>query len=520
MSDNPAFVARETLRTPDNGKGVVPAGPRDPAGDLVLATPKNKASLSRQARSGAAVRVAPNVYLVGATLPVEHSIRHHRTRIISVFWPGGVLCDRTALAGGQPTDGWVFIAHPAPPRQSDLVLPGVTISPRVGPGPLPGDMPMPDGLYVSGPARTLVENISAPGRPPIGRPARQAGTTVVEDRIDDLARRGGAGNVLDVLNQLEVVAGSLPPRAVTVVRDRLVAVLGTSTGAKPTSERLTARLSGEPFDEHRLEMMRAITELLGETAPQPRAEFGDHTRWTWEPFFEAYFSNFIEGTEFGVDEARRIAIEGEIPPERPADAHDVAATYRIVSDPATRSLTAATADELVELMRDQHRIMLAARPDKHPGVFKDKPNFAGGYAFVEPTLVLGTLRRGFDVLARLSDPFQKAVALMLLVTECHPFDDGNGRIARIMANAVLSAAGQVRIIIPTVFRNNYLAGLSGVSNGNGRGETLIAVLQFAQKWTGVMDWSTFGGADEALKRLNAYTDPRIAEASGISLRLP
>jgi len=70
---------------------------------------------------------------------------------------------------------------------------------------------------------------------------------------------------------------------------------------------------------------------------------------------------------------------------------------------------------------------------------------------------------------------------MLLIGECHPLADSNGRLARIVSNGVLSAAGQVRIVIPTVYRNNYLAGLAWVSNGNGRGESLIAVLRFAQE---------------------------------------
>ena len=504
----------------DKAAQVAPGEREHPAGRLVVSTAQNKAGLSRQTKAGTAFRVAPGVYIVGATLPLEHAIRHHRTGIISVFWPGGVLCDRTALAGGGPVDGWVFVAHPDPPRQSDLVLPGVTVSPRRGPGPLPGDMPMPDGLYLSGPARKLVENVSAAGRPPVGRPARQAGTTEVEDQIDDLARRGGAGAIQNVLNQLDVVAAHLPPGPVKGVRDRLGAVLGTFTGAKLTSERLAARLSGEPYDEHRIAMFRALAELLSATAPEPRPALGEIARWEWEPFFEAYFSNFIEGTEFGIDEARRIAIEGEIPPERPADAHDVAATYRIISDPDARDQTPASGDELVELLRDHHRVLLAARPDKNPGEFKQKQNYAGGYAFVDPDLVNGTLRRGFDVFAGVTDPFQRAVALMLLVTECHPFDDGNGRVARIISNGALSAAGQIRIVIPTVYRNNYLAGLAGVSNGSGRGETLVSVLQFAQKWTGAVDWTTFEDSDKALRRLNAYMDPGLADASGVKLQLP
>lgn len=381
-------------------------------------------------------------------------------------------------------------------------------------------MEMPEGLYLSGVARKLVENVSLRGRPPQGRPARRAGTAAMEDEIDSLARRGGAGVIRDTLNQLDLIAGHLPMVPVSLVRERLVAVLGTFSDLTPTSERLAARLSGEPYDEHRLAMFRDLADLLSETAPEPRPALGDSGRWTWEPFFEAYFSNFIEGTEFGVDEARRIAVDGEIPPDRPADAHDVEATYRIVSNPRTNSLAANNADELIELLREQHRVLMAARPDKHPGVFKERPNYASGYAFVEPTLVEGTLRHGFDVFRPITDPFQRAVAVMLLVTECHPFDDGNGRVARIMANGVLSATGQIRIVIPTVYRANYLAGLAGVSNQNGRGETLVAVLQFAQKWTGAVDWTSFEGSNETLRRLDAYMDPALADASGIRLRLP
>ena len=43
--------------------------------------------------------------------------------------------------------------------------------------------------------------------------------------------------------------------------------------------------------------------------------------------------------------------------------------------------------------------------------------------------------------------------------EVHPFNDGNGRISRIMMNAELVAADQSKIIIPTVFREDYLNAL-------------------------------------------------------------
>ena len=103
---------------------------------------------------------------------------------------------------------------------------------------------------------------------------------------------------------------------------------------------------------------------------------------------------------------------------------------------------------------------------------------------------------------------------------CHPFDDGNGRIARLTANAELSGAGEARITIPTVYRNDYLAALAGFSRGVGRGESLISVLEFAQRWTLAVDWTTFERANHELQLVNAYLDPGIAEASGRRLQLP
>jgi Fic/DOC family protein len=492
-----------------------------PAGILEVATPARKSTLSRALKAGHAIKLARSIFVLGATLSAEQVTHHHRFAIVAQIWPGAVVCDASALAGGEPTEGWLFICHPDPPRSSDLHLPGLSIAPRVGPGPLPGDMALPFGLRLSGPARTLVENVPLGGPQPRSRPRRAAGVEAVEGRIDTDARTGGAGRIRAQLAQLDVIASSLPTKPVELVRHRLTAVLGSFAGdAPPRSPRLRARLAGQPYDQHRIDMFAALATLLGDIAPQPRPALGGPGRWQWLAFFEAYFSNFIEGTEFGVEEARGIAIDGVEPADRPQDAHDVASTYRIASDPHLSRAAAKSGHELLDMTRAQHEMLMAARPEKRPGQFKEKQNYAGGYAFVEPDLVRGTLLRGFDCFSGVTDPFHRAVALMLLLTECHPFDDGNGRIARLVSNATLSAAGQVRVVIPTVYRNNYLAGLSGVSNGAGRGETLVSVLAFAQKWTASVDWSDWDLADTQMKDSNAYVDPGLAEHSGQMLRLP
>lgn len=488
-----------------------------PAGKLAFG---NSSALIRQTQAGRAIRLAPAVYVVGATLPPEAVAKQHALGVIAHLWPGAVVSDRSAFSGAQPDKGWLFIRHPDPPRRADLRMPGLTVSVQVGPGPLPGDMPLPHGLHLSGVARALIENVTGRGRPSVGRPARAARTEAVEDRIDALAREGGAGRVRNVLTELDLIKGSFDPSAVETVRARLAELLGTFAGSEPVSPRLRARLAGEPFDAARLARIEDLVAGLASIPPEPAPAMGEPGRWEWLPFFEAYFSNYIEGTEFTVEEALHIAIDGEIPDSRPQDAHDVAATYRIVSDPALAARRARSGGELLDNLREHHATLMAARPDKRPGLLKQKRNWAGGYQFVEPELLVGTLVRGFDLLSSVIDPLHRAVAVMFLVTECHPFDDGNGRVARIVANAELSAAGQIRLIVPTVYRNNYLAGLAGASNGAGRGGSLTAVLRFTQRWGAGIDWRTFDAADAEIRETNGYLDPARAENAGRRLRLP
>ena len=55
-----------------------------------------------------------------------------------------------------------------------------------------------------------------------------------------------------------------------------------------------------------------------------------------------------------------------------------------------------------------------------------------------------------------------------MILEVHPFTDGNGRVARVMMNAELSAANLARIVIPSVYRREYLGGIRRVSQSDGR----------------------------------------------------
>jgi Fic family protein len=146
-------------------------------------------------------------------------------------------------------------------------------------------------------------------------------------------------------------------------------------------------------------------------------------------------------------------------------------------------------------------------------------NRAGSTEFVAPELVRGTLGQRFKALLSLVTPFQRAVFMMFLVAEVHPFSDGNGRLSRIMMNAELVSAREQRIVVPTIYRANYLAALKAISNRTSA-EPFIRTLDFAQRFTRAIDWRNFVQAETELRAAKAFMDSAKADEQGVRLRLP
>lgn len=292
-------------------------------------------------------------------------------------------------------------------------------------------------------------------------------------------------------------------------------MLGTRTTSL-VSPITQARARGEPYDPKRLDLFQKLYETLQATPATPRIIAHASAAL---PFFEAYFSNFIEGTEFAVEEAEQIIFEGIIPKERPADAHDIIGTYQITSDHQEMHRIPKNADELILFLKYRHAKLMQGRPEMRPGEFKHIANRAGSTLFVAPELVIGTLRQGFKWLQGLQSPFHRAVYMMFMIAEVHPFSDGNGRCARLMMNAELVAADQARIIIPTIFRNNYLTALKALTH-YAEALPLIRALDFAQKYTSLIHWNNYKKAKKMLQETHAFADPNQADFTGIRLTLP
>jgi hypothetical protein len=90
-------------------------------------------------------------------------------------------------------------------------------------------------------------------------------------------------------------------------------LLGSRTG-EPSTPTARARLAGAPYDVDRVALFEALfARLRVYEVPERPVVAESPVAFANVSFFDAYFSNFIEGTEFEVDEARAIVFDGHIP---------------------------------------------------------------------------------------------------------------------------------------------------------------------------------------------------------------
>lgn len=467
---------------------------------VILSGDLPRSTISQMAARGAVRRLATGVYTTDTSSTPERVVRREWRTIAGRLFPDATISDRSARSAG-PVEGTLHLVYPHNDRT--LILPGLTISLRRGAAPQPGDILLPGGLHQASLARALAEN-SIPSRARGGALSRRLARDELGEWVERAARFGGddeLGRVRDEVRTLAPLLGVSAKNALDL--DNLLgAALGTRLLARlPRS--LRQRALGIPYDSERIERFDVLVAALRSAAPQNHP--ADPLEPSRLPFYEAYFSNYIEGTEFTVEEAEGIVYRGIEPAERPQDAHDVLATFWLVSDLAEMRQLAGTSHEFLELLQQRHARIMDARPDKRPGLFKERANQSGATVFVDPDLVRGTLIEGFSRLDDLDSAWERSVYVKFIVAAVHPFDDGNGRLCRIMMSAELDAGGQSRTIIPTVLRDDYIGALRRLDRANDP-SVLIDALRFANDWTARIDFIDTASVRAQLDTTNAFAD--------------
>lgn len=472
-------------------------------------------AVSKAVRAGRLRKIGSRLYTRNMTEAPEDIVRKHWHSLLKDYFPDALIADRTALENKPAADGSVFIISAG---SRAVELPGITYKPRIGVPALESDLTFAAGVRLSSTPRAWLENmrISRSGN----SVSRTLNNVELEERLESMLRRGGESTLNQLRDQARGMAAQL---GMSDEFKRLDEIIGTFLGTRDIrlqSPLGRARRQGLPYDPIRLDLFISLFDALRRMAPTSRidAHMTDHGRSNLA-FFEAYFSNYIEGTEFLVEEAMDIVFHGITPVDRPQDAHDILGTYRIVSDDIEMRRQPRQADDFIRLLKTRHAGFMDARLEKRPAQFKSQDNRAGSTLFVTPELVPGTLEKGYELHQGIEAPLHRAIFMMFLVSEVHPFVDGNGRAARIMMNAELVAGHEQKIIIPTVYRNNYLSALKALSQ-TGNSAPLIRTLDFAQRYTASIPWDDFDTARTILEATHAFRDANEAERQGIRLVIP
>ena len=100
--------------------------------------------------------------------------------------------------------------------------------------------------------------------------------------------------------------------------------------------------------------------------------------------------------------------------------------------------------------------------------------------------------------------------MMFLISEVHPFQDGNGRLARIMMNSELFRANESKIIVPTVSREDYLLALRK-SSRQGIVQPYIKVMTRLHHFSSTLYGKDFQEMSDYLTLCNAFEEPDEAK---------
>jgi len=461
--------------------------------------------VQRQAEKGELRRIYKGIYTTDLAQPLETIVRRHLYELCAILTPGSIISHRSALEA-RPTPGGNYYLTGSYRR--DIQLPGVTLRIAEGKGPLDSDTRIPTfhgHAYVSSQARALLENL-VPSR---GDPAekRTWGPRGVEEWLDRFIARDFTGAINQIRDQTRAIA---EPLGLTEEFKQLDATIGALLGTRKTKLHAPvaiARAARRPYDDDRLRLFEQLaTELQENPLIVPEAD-PNEDRYL-QAFVETYFSNYIEGTEFEIDEAHDIVVGGRPLKYREDDSHDILGTYHAILASKQDPRLPESAEEFLGQLQEWNRRVIESRKDKRPGEFKTQANRAGNIVFVQPDMVPGTLMKGFEIIMSATTPANRAALAMFVVAEVHPFDDGNGRTARVAMNHFLTNAGLTRIIIPTVFRDDYISALKAMSGGHPT--PLGRMLERAARFSRWLDTSHKERCFEMLRASNAMLNPSEA----------
>lgn len=478
-----------------------------PTDEVLLATKENSMAISRQVKKKTLRKLGPRLYTTNLNDAPENIIKRNVPRIVGLLCPGAIISHRSSLETMPTKDGQFFATFK---HSRKIKLPGLTVNLLQGPVDKAGTNSFLSTLYISQRPRAFLENLQ-PTKRKSEASQKCLPQEFIETKLDELCRIQGE----ECLNRIRDDARDLSKKLkmekeFKKLNSIISALLVTGEARILQSEPGRARSAGASYDPLRIEIFKVLHSfLLSNEYKSISRSYANQNEFETQAFFEAYFSNYIEGTRFPLDQAHSIVYEGKIPPNRP-DAHDILGTYKLIVNKREIAMLPRDGDHFLGLLQHRHKILMAAHPAVLPGQFKEQINQAGSTLFVDPEAVRGTLIKGLEFYFLLEDPLKKALYMMFLVSEVHPFADGNGRMARLMMNSQLFANSLEKIIVPNVYREDYIGALKVLTRNEDPAPYVRAMLNCLQ-FTSRTKFSDYETAVEELRRRNAFSEPSEAK---------
>lgn len=184
-----------------------------------------------------------------------------------------------------------------------------------------------------------------------------------------------------------------------------------------------------------------------------------------------YTSNAIEGNTLTAGETALVVEKGITVSGKPLKDHleaiDHARALNWILDIASHSDVPITESDL----RNLHALVVAKSNPDIAGRYADRPRYvntdAGIHGFPPPIEVPALMEAFCGWLASRGDGPAAAFEAHLRLVGIHPFNDGNGRTARLLMNLILARSGYPPIAIRPEDRPAYLAALETAQRGEG-----------------------------------------------------
>jgi hypothetical protein len=480
------------------------AGKRREADELIIAaglSAPDARTAQRRAKTGELRRIAKGIYVRnGEEADVELLVRKHWTRIAGALVSGGVVSHKTTMTGKLDAANSAVISHPTLFGKK-LTLPGLSLTLVRGPGPLPSDMTLGStGLHWSSRTRMLLENL---GKASAFRPRPEDVETFLVAILNASGEKA-LNQIRDQASELSQILGM--KKEEKRLRDLIASLLGThARGMLKTRDGILVA-KGTPVDPERMSRFEVLAMHLRTTGlPQMHAaHIQGQARQNWA-FIESYFSNYVEGTKFAIEEARDIVMHNNVVASRPKDSHDILGVFRLAMTSPYRDNPPIAGPEFHEGLERWHEEMLRMRPETNPGKIKSVDNFAGTTQFVSPAFVRGTLSEGSRLALSVPEGIARGIYYAFLVSEVHPFEDGNGRLSRLVMNAELTRVGASRIIVPTLYHPQYIDCARALTRKN-QPEGFAASLAKMAKWCLQFDYTNLDTLIQQLKKTHALEE--------------